>query len=541
MDGIVISSLISELRGKIFGSAINKIHQPESYEIILSIGKNKLLLSANPSCPRVNLTMRNKISAQNPQRFCMVLRKHIQNARIINIIQPNFDRIIIFEIKAVNGIGDTAFYKLIVEIMGKHSNIILIDDKNLIVDAIKHITPEKSSVRQILPNVKYEMPPNKNKLDPTKISDEQFFSCGEPLYKFLNGISPVVSEEIAADKNIFFEIRRVIANENYVNEIIFDEKNKPIILSAIDLKKYDKKLKYTSISQAIEDFYAEKNKIQTGDLQKIILNNIARCEKKIKLQSQTLDQTKNKDMLKLCGELLMANAYQIPKGCDSFVAENYYDNNSKMEIKLDKNLTAVENAQVYFKKYNRQKRTQVAVIEQLDKNNAQLKYLETVLQNLRLCQNKADLDEIRFELYQQKILHKPKKSKQIQKSLPLHFVSSDGFDIYVGKNNIQNDFLTFKFARPNDFWLHVKNIPGSHVIIKCEKNDVNEKTLKEAANICAFYSKAFESSNVAVDYTKRKFVKKTSGAKPGMVIYENYKTIFASPNQKLIEELKKDD
>ncbi len=164
MDGIVISSLISELRGKIFGSAINKIHQPESYEIILSIGKNKLLLSANPSCPRVNLTMRNKISAQNPQRFCMVLRKHIQNARIINIIQPNFDRIIIFEIKAVNGIGDTAFYKLIVEIMGKHSNIILIDDKNLIVEAIKHITPEKSSVRQILPNVKYEMPPNKNKL-----------------------------------------------------------------------------------------------------------------------------------------------------------------------------------------------------------------------------------------------------------------------------------------------------------------------------------------------------------------------------------------
>lgn len=541
MDGIVISSLISELRGKLLGSAISKIHQPESYEIILNIGKNKLLLSANPSCPRVNLTMQNKTSAQNPQRFCMVLRKYIQNARIINIIQPNFDRIIVFEIKAINGIGDIAFYKLIVEIMGKHSNIILVDDKNLIVDAIKHIPPEKSSVRQILPNVQYKMPPNKNKLDPTKISDEQFFNCDEPLYEFLNGISPVVSEEIATDKNIFFEIRRNIENGNYVNEIIFDEKNKPIILSAIDLKKYDKKVKYTSISQAIEDFYADRNKIQTGDLQKIILNNIARCEKKIKLQSQTLDQTKNKDMLKLCGELLMVNAYQISKGCDSFVAENYYDNNSKMEIKLDKNLTAVENAQAYFKKYNRQKRTQIAVIEQLDKNNAQLKYLETVLQNLRLCQNKSDLDEIRLELYQQKILHKPKKLKQTQKSLPLHFISSDGFDIYVGKNNIQNDFLTFKFARPNDFWLHVKNIPGSHVIIKCEKNDVTEKTLSEAANICAFYSKAFESSNVAVDYTKKKFVKKTSGAKPGMVIYENYKTIFASPNQKLVEKLKKDD
>lgn len=561
MDGIMICMVVDELKKTLLGFNINKIYQPQNDEIIMNINKKKLLISANPTAARINLTNKTKDNPQNAPMFCMTLRKHIQNARIINISQPNFERIINFEIENVNEFGDSSFYKLIVEIMGKHSNIILIDGKGTIINAIKHVPHSVSSVRQILMHLKYELPPCNNKLNPLEISAEEFYDLiknlepKQSLYKLLNGISPTIAQEICYlagnDKqkfcNVFIELQQKIINNKYDCQIIFDENDKPIILSAIDLKKYDgyKKVKFLSASEAVEAFYAQKSKInlihqKTSDLAKIISNNISRCQKKIKLQMKALEQTKTQDEQKLFGELIMANIYQIKPASEIFVAQNYYDN-TQTEIKLDKNLTAIENAQAYFKKYNRLKRTQIAVNEQLKSSQASLNYLETVLQNLNLCENENDIDEIRNELYQQKILHKKNQSKQTKKTSYLHFVSSDGFDIYIGKNNTQNDFLTLKFAHSNDLWLHTKNIPGSHVIIKTEKKEITQKTLYEAANLCASHSKACNSSNVAVDYTQKKFVKKPSGAKPGMVIYNNYKTVYVTPDKNLIEKLKKDD
>lgn len=562
MDGIVVSAVVNELKKKILGFNINKIYEPEPDEIILIANKNKLLLCANPSCPRMNLTNYSKINPQNAPMFCMILRKHIQNGRIVNIFQPDFERIVVFEIESSNEFGDIFFYKLIIEIMGKHSNIILTNDSDIILGSIKHVPITKSSVRQILPNFKYVMPPNKNKLNPLEISSTQFLDLVENLvdklflYKLLNGISPEMAKEIFFRTqtykknfcNTFLEIQQDLINNNYVNEIVLDENKKPIALSAIDLKMYSgyEKIKYENISEAIENFYCEKSKInflkqRTSDLHKVITNNISRCLKKCEIQVKTLEQTQNKDSLKLFGELIMANIYKIPNGSVFFIAKNYYDNNNEIKIELDENLTAVENAQKYFKKYNKQKRTQLAITEQINKNNLELNYFEGILQNLYMCENESDIEEIQQELYQQKIIRKRNCRYKSQKFSPLHFISSDGFHIYVGKNNIQNDFLTLKFARSDDLWLHTKNIPGSHVVIRCERKEIPKRTLIEAANICVLHSKAFSSSNVAVDYTHKKFVKKTSGAKPGMVIYENYKTVYVTPDSNLIKELKKDD
>ena len=555
MDGITINAIKNELKNKIIGFNINKIYQPQPDEIILIINKHKLLICANASAPRIHFTNEIKDNPKNAPMFCMILRKYIQNARIKNITQPDFERIINFEIESVNEFGDVYQYKLIVEIMGKHSNIILTNENEIIIDSIKHVPISKSTVRQILPHLKYKMPPNQNKINPLKITKPQFDNLpqNESLYKFINGISPIIAKEIcfrSQNKNLyetFLQVQQKIINNEYELEIIIDENDNPIILSAINLNMFatSKKINFSDVSLVIETFFSQKSKQnilhqKSYDIQKIISNNISRCEKKIQLQLQSLDDTANKNKYKLLGELIMANIYKIEPNSDYFIAQNYYDNNKPIKISLDKNLTPNENAQKYFKKYNRLKRTEIAVNEQLKINNNELEYLKSVMQNLNLCENETDIDEIRNELYQQRIIHK-QKNKQIKKSSYIHFVSSDGFHIFVGKNNLQNDFLTLKFARANDFWLHTKNIPGPHVIIKTENKAITNQTLFEAANLCALHSKANNSSNVPVDYTQKKFVKKPSGSKPGMVIYENYKTIYVTPDKTLIAKIKKDD
>ena len=378
-------------------------------------------------------------------------------------------------------------------------------------------------------------------------------------YKIFNGLGKIISHEIIfrQENNLDpGEIYDNIINNNYQNQIIFKiDSDEPFILSGLNLKKYTNtkiyiKKDYDSASKAIQDFYFNKAKTdflkqKAHDLYKLIANNISRCQKKIEIYQKEYEQTKNKDEFKLYGELIISNAYQIPANSESFVANNYYDDNKKIKIELDKNLSAVQNAQVYFKKYNRQKRTQNALLEQINKNNLELNYFESVIQSLNLCQNENDIEAVRQELYQQKIIRKKLKSrannninaKKVDQSFLLCFISSDGFEIYVGRNNTQNDFLTLKFAKPYDIWLHTKNIPSSHVIIKTNKKNVTQETLNQAANICAFYSKACDSSNVAVDYTQKKFVKKIADSKPGMVIYENYKTIFVTPDKNLINRL----
>lgn len=583
LDGFVISNIINELNENLIGGKIDKVYQPEKDEIILQIRnkgrQHKLLLTANASNPRIHFT---NISKENPitaPLFCMVLRKYLVSGKIIKIFQPEFERIVKIEIESINELGDYSIKTLVFEIMGKHSNIILIDDKNNILESIKHISHDKSSVREVLPNRLYSYPPSKNKKNPLNIDKNQFFdiisnqnsNIQKAIYENFNGISPILASEICnmasiePDLNIkdisnqklnllfekFFNVFQISKNNMFKPQLIFKNNNSVLEFTSFDFSIFEnlEKKYFESISNLLEYFYKNKDleyrlNQKTQDLKKLIIQNIERCVKKKNIQTKTLKDIKDRDKLKLYGELITSNIYNIKKGMTKVVLENFYSENfEKIEIMLDSNLAPAENAQKYFKKYNKEKRTFIALKEQIKQNDEELKYLESVLNSVKNCLDEQDIKQIREELTQQGFLKKQKnnkkdKLKQNKKAKPFHFVSSDGFDIYVGKNNIQNDELTLKFAKPNDMWLHTKDIPGSHVIIVSNNKEISNIALNEGANLAAFYSKAASSSLVPVDYTLKKFVKKPSGAKPGMVIYETNKTAYVTPNKEIIEGLK---
>ncbi len=584
LDGTVVSNIINELKAKLLGGRIDKIYQPENDEIIISLrslGKAyKILITANASQPRLHLTEKNKQNPPQPPLFCMVLRKYLTSGKIIDITQPEFERIINIHIESINELGDYSEKKLIVEIMGKHSNIILVDENGVILDAIKHISHEKSSVREVLPGKKYCSPPS-GKINTMLLNEENFLlsvknnpvkKLQNLIYESYNGISPFLACEICfragldASDNVaetsplnlkklyesFKSIVEKIKNNNFSPEAIYSEKNKIIDFSAIEIKQYNsyKKQKFASISDLLEFFYAEKDLIyrinqKSQDLKKVITNNIERCVKKKDIQIKTLKSVSDRDKLRLYGELITANIYAVPNGANSFTTQNFYDENLKdITIPLDPLLTPSENAQKYFKRYNKEKRTFSALQIQIKQNDEELEYLEGLLTSLQTSSDEQDIKEIRQELYEQgfikKLKHQKGKTKPV-KSTPLHYISSDGFNIYIGKNNHQNDELTLKFAKNNDIWLHTKKIPGSHVIIVTEGKNVPEATLNEAALLAAFYSKGKNSTLVPVDYTLKKFVKKPSGAKPGMVIYETNKTAYITPSEEKVGKIKKAD
>jgi predicted ribosome quality control (RQC) complex YloA/Tae2 family protein len=554
IDSVIISAITSELKKNIINFNINKIYEPERYGIVVLINKIRLLISADPSCPKICVTKQENYNPQEAPAFCMLLRKYILNSKIINVSQYEFDRIIIFEMQSINNFGDIFNYKLIAEIMGKYSNIILIDENNKIIDSIRHVDATKSSVRYVLPNLIYKFPIAKK--NPLIINQKEFvsdlskrnddnnnFFCEE-----FNGMNQIIQKEIYFRKkkypnkkywDIFNAIMSDIKKNIYNFEIILNENNEAKILSGINLEQYEdkNKIKFNNVFDAIEFFLRGKiitdNFKQTlNNLDKTLKKIIARYQKKIEIQKSDLDKISDKEIFRLCGELIMANIYKIKTHSDFFIANNYYNNNREIKIELDKNLSASQNAQAYFKKYNYKKRSEIALKEQIEKKELELKYLCGVKYNLSLCEDKNDLENIQQELYEQKIIKKNnyKKNnksniKKNNKFVLLHFVSQDGFDIYAGKNNLQNDYLTFKFAKPKDIWLHAKNIPSAHVIIKTNNKFVSDETILEAAKFCATNSKSDSLSKILIDYTTRKHVKKIPGAKPGMVIYENYKTI----------------
>ncbi len=562
MDGIVIASIVYELKKNILGAHVNKIYQPEKNEILLFVKKKRILLSANANYPGIYFLSEKKYKENpvNAPMFCMILRKYILNAKIIDIEQINFDRIINFKLENVDEFGDRFFYDLIIEIMGKHSNTILVDknEKNIILDAIKHIDFKKSSKREILPGLEYKLICDENKFDLRKISENEFVDLikkNDAPEKIFNGFGKLMATEINFRKKNDLDykvIRKDILENKFMNQVLFDKENNAKYLASVDLKSLAdyKKESYESVFDAIEKFYSDKIKHdylkqKKSDLEKIILGNILKYEKKIELQKKDLARAKDKDELKLFAELIMANAYKNFVWQEFIFLENYYDGNKKIRINLDKNLSLVENANLYFKKYNKKKRAENVLIEQINKNKIELEYFKSVEENLNLCESDEDIDNIRDELYEQKIIKKRVKNKknkiEKKKNLPMRFVSNDGFDIYVGKNNLQNDYLSFKFANGNDIWLHVKNMPSAHVIIRLNQKNISEQAIFEAANICVFYSKAKDLKNVEVDYTQKKFIKKMPGARPGMVIYKNYKTLCISVDKNLIEKLKWDE
>jgi predicted ribosome quality control (RQC) complex YloA/Tae2 family protein len=584
-DGVVVKSVVEELSALITGGRIEKIFQPESDEIVLNMRAKsqslRLVLSANASCPRIHITDTQKENPANPPVFCMLLRKHLSGGKVIAVEFHDFERVISLLIESLNELGDLSIKKLVIEIMGRHSNIILLNSEGKIIDAIKHVDNYISSVREIMPARLYTAPPSQDKTSPFSLNVDDFFTkaindpvlknigIGKILLNNIKGFSPLLCKEICwrseidgktplAEikrdvldhlKNVLKDIIECIAKSDYSPCIVFEDKaqQRPVDFHCLKLSQYVNARYIPSINQVLNTFYlardnAERLKQKRSSLFSVLHNNIQRCNKKLALQQEKLREVSDREKLKLYGELITANIHSIPLNAGSVSLLNYYsENNEYVEIPLDENLLPQENAQKYFKKYAKAKRAFKYTRIQLQETIKELEYLESVEHLLESCTTLQEIEEIREELVEQGYINRKKKSSQkkwVKPSKPLRFISSDGFDIFVGRNNNQNDNLTMKMASSNDIWLHTRNIPGSHVIIKtCNKN-VSDIALEEAAVIAAFHSKAVMSSNVPVDYTTANNVKKPPGSKPGMVIYENFKTITVTPDAAQVDKLK---
>jgi len=584
-DGITVSSLVNELESTILNGRIEKIYQPEKDELNINIRNNKtnyrLVISASPMYPKMHLTEAVKSNPLTAPAFCMLLRKHLTSSRIISIKQPSLERIIELSFNCVDEMGYSVEKSLIVEIMGRHSNIIFIDSESrVIIDSIKRVGNDMSSIRTVMPSFKYIYPPSADKIDPLTINSEDFLSsikteagsvkAHKHLVKTFYGISPVIAQEICfraridgdsdikeLDKNSIFalfgefnNVMEEIKNKNFTPNII-REGTKNIDFSPLKLSIYSSHeiLKTNSISKAIEEFYFQKDlqdriKQRTGDLSRILKTRLERSEKKLGILESELAEAKNSEYYRLCADIIMSNLYRLHKGQDKAVLPNFYSSEGEdIEIKLDPRLSPSDNAQKYYKQYNKSKGAKKIIKEQIEQVLDEIVYLESIQDSLSKSLNESEINEIRQELIQEGYIKSRKENKKGTKnsqkpSKPMHFISSSGFNIYVGKNNMQNDYLTLKLASANDLWFHTKDIPGSHVILKTEGREPDENTLIEAATLAAYYSKGKLSSNVPVDYTQKKNVKKPSGAKPGKVIYENYKTIYITPDEEMVNKMK---
>ena len=560
LDGIYLYSLINELKDFAINSKIDKVNQPEKDEIILTLrgkGTKKLLISSSSNYPRLHFTTINKINPLKAPVFCMVLRKYLIGGKIIDITQYSTDRIISIDIENKDELGFDSKYSLIVEIMARHSNITLVRKRdNKIMESIKHIHSNKNSYRVLYPGATFIMPPTSNKLNPFSFTKEELknllkenINFNESIFsKIITGVGKNLSNDLFIEyKNKFNDL--TIDNlslfiTDYFKNILKDNKNILFFKDGkvvdfyfkdlISLNNCEKKY-FESHSDTLDNFYATKDKqdrlhSKGLDIQRLINTNIERCLKKIKILEKTLKECEAKEDYRIKGELLTSYIYGFKKGDKDVSVLNYYSENEEyLKISLDENKTPSENIQFYFKKYNKLKNAEEASINQLSINEDELNYLNSVLTSLETADNYADIEEIKKELIETGYVRfrKEKNKNKIKTNKPLHFISSDGIDIYVGKNNIQNDYLTLKFAEKTDTWLHTKIIPGSHVIIKGK--NIPESTLLEAATLAAFYSKGKNSTKVPVDYTLVKNVKKPSGAKPGMVIYSTNKKLYIDP------------
>ena len=570
-DGIVIANLVKDLNDKIVSGRISKIAQPEKDELLLTIKGNRenfrLLISANASLPLLYFTETNKPSPLTAPNFCMLLRKHIANGRIVSVSQPGLERIVRIEIEHLDEMGDLKRKFLIVELMGKHSNIIFCDDENKILDSIKHISAQVSSVREVLPGREYFIPHAGEKKDPLTITEEEFKeligktpqNLSKALYTDLTGLSPTVSAELChlasldgdisakdfSDSELthlyhaFTWIMDDVRQGNFTPNIIY-QKEKPVEFASIPLSMFSggdyRSVSFPSISALLERYYAERNTVsrihqKSTDLRKILTNSLERSYKKRDLQQKQIKDTEKREKFRIYGELLNTYGYGIQEGEKSFRCLNYYDN-TEITIPLDPTLSAQENAVRYFDKYNKQKRTFEATSRQLEQTEAEIEHLESISTFLDIARKEEDLAQIKEELteygYIKRHFSGGKKQKKAV-SRPFHYLSSDGFHIYVGKNNYQNEELTFKLASGNDWWFHAKGIPGSHIIVKTEGKELPDRVFEEAGALAAYYSRGRGQNKVEVDYIQKKNLKKVPGAAPGFVVYHTNYSLVAAP------------
>lgn len=582
-DGFVTHGIVEELKKILLSGKIDKIYQPEKDELTISVrtpdGTFRLLLSAATANPRLHLSEAPRQNPINAPLFCMILRKHLSGGKIIAITQQGFDRVVKFDIECYTEMGDLTKKSLIIEIMGRHSNIILIQSDNKIIDSIKHIDFTTSGVRQVLPGLFYELPPAQDKCNPQEISSDALcakigkLSKDTLMDKFLVsefiGMSPLLAREIVyrysgdtkvlsgdVDPNKFARhtadfITSVISGTE-TPCIIKDETEKPLAFSCAELNQFSgagKIIPCEFLSYAVEEFFSARDmhdrltQKSSGTI-KTITNNIDRCEKKIAIHRDILEKSKDRERYKIYGDLLTANLYKIEHGMSTVTVQNYYSENYEdITITLKPELSPSKNAQRYYKLYTKAKTAEEHSTEQLKSAREELAYLETVLDAVTRASSYADIAEIREELAEQGYISSgnPKKKKAQQKSKPLEFISSEGYTILVGRNNKQNDELTIRTAYSTDMWLHTKVIPGSHVIIRTNgTGEVPDNTLIEAAVIAAYYSKAQKSKGVGVDYTLIKNIRKPNGSKPGFVIYETNYTVYVDPDEQLVNSLKKE-
>ncbi|MCZ8511414.1 NFACT RNA binding domain-containing protein [Paenibacillus filicis] len=587
LDGLVVRSLVHELQSLV-GGRINKIQMPTENDIVLQIRAAgtgvKLLLSANPTYPRVHLTEAAFINPTEAPMFCMLLRKHCESGIIESVVQPGMERVIHIGIRQRDELGDLSTKTIIIEIMGRHSNIILTDPSTgTILDGIHHVTPSISSYRVVMPGVSYTAPPEQHKTLPTEVDRERFVallteaSAGvedgsaltpaaweKLLVQSFSGISPLVARELvhrAGTEPRLLEdplegAGRLWEPFHGLIRELKEERPHPIIVEADGGKAYFSILElthipgetkhYDSISRCLEAYYGDKAERDTvkqrvSDLFRLLANERSKNVKKLEKLEETIRDARQADRFRILGELLTASLHLIAKGDKQVEVTNYYDEEQRpVTIDLDPLLTPSENAQRYFKKYTKSKNSLIAVQEQMEQAEEEIRYLDNVLQQLTSA-SLGDIEEIREELVEQGYLRDRGSKKGARRKKPnarpvlACYTSSEGIPIYVGKNNTQNEYLTNRLAHPADTWLHTKDIPGSHVVIRSP--EFGDATLNEAAQLAAFFSQGKESSQVPVDYTLVKHVRKPSGAKPGFVIYDHQKTLFITPEPDSLKRL----
>lgn len=570
LDGIFLHLLSEELKEVLLGSKVDKIHQTQKVELILTLrtrsGAYRLLLSASGNAPRLHLTTHQIENPPKPPMLCMLLRKHLGGGTLVDIKQEGLDRILKLVFSCVNEIGDRVERTLVIEIMAQYSNIILLDENGVIIDAVKRVDASKSSVREVLPGLPYELPPAQNKLNILQCDINDIFSavCGKnvklsnAILSSCEGMSPVLCREIAfrtagadiaADGltenqkiKLAFELdmlKNTVINRTVSPVAVADTDGKLLDFSFIPVTQYGSAAQYhtyESLSETLESFYFERERLvrtksKAEDLFKTVNNLIERLAKKISNQMTELEACKGREEKKIFAELINANLYRLTKGTDVYELENYYDNYSMVKIPVKPELTPAENSQKYYKEYRKLRTAEEMLTKLIEKGREELEYLRTVLDELSRAETEREISEIRQELSDGGFVkHKNAgKMKRNQPMPPLEFDAPDGFKVFVGRNNVQNDKLSLKTAMKSDIWFHIQKAPGSHVILSLDGRKPTEAAMEFAAKTAAYYSSGREAGAVEVDYTEVRNLKKPTGSAPGFVIYHIYNSVLAKP------------
>lgn len=559
LDGMMLSLIKDELKSELLDAHISQIHQPSKDEIVVNFrtknGAKKLFLSCRADCARVHFTEHAPENPPTPPMLCMLLRKRLCGGKLLDIRQNEFERILFFDFEATNEIGDREKLTLCIEIMGRYSNIILIDEKGLVVDAVKRIDITMTSERVVLPKIEYTIPQKQDKLnivndsisDIIEVIENSDKSLDKAVLSAVQGISPIICREV---EHRVFEggtlvtelenIKGILTTKNSTPTMVLKDTNTPFDISFMPVSQYGNTMltkAFESYSLLLDNFYYQRDmavrmKQRSMDLHKLVTNMIERLTKKINIQKAELKKCEDREQLRIKGDLLQANLYRISKGAMFVEVENYYEENSPMlRVVLDPSITPAQNAQKFYKSYAKAKTAEQMLKVQIEKAEQELQYMMSVQDFLTRAQSDKELIQIRLELVEQGYIKEHRNSKQkAPKALPpIEFTTSDGFTVLVGRNNKQNDQLTLKTASRFDYWFHTKNIHGSHTIVLTEGKEITDTAILEAAQICAYHSKGKDSSQVPVDYTIVKNVSKPSGAKPGKVIYDFYNTVYVTP------------